>query len=120
MLHVVKQGYDASHPLGVVQINSVAQLADIIQKHKLETGERFCRLFASLQGGIRMDRWVALSSNNRTLLAKSELSPAPLEIPLEKVTECPYLGRFLKSGRLFYDSLELEMPANARAMQRLS
>lgn len=120
MLHVVTQDFDASHPLGVVPVTNVTQLIALIRKHRGDTGERYCRLFASLPGGLRMDRWVALSCNERTLLARTELSPAPLEIPIENVSECPYLGRFLMSGRLFYDSLELEMPANARTMQRLS
>lgn len=120
MLHVVKTSYDASHPLGVVTVKCVADLVAIVRSHQLETGERYCRLFAILPGGIRLDRWVALGANQRTLLAKTALSPAPIEIPLEDVDACPYLGRFLNSGRLLYDPLELEIPANVGAMQRLS
>lgn len=120
MLHVVKSVYDASHPLGVITVKCVSDLIAIIKSHRKETGERYCRLFASLPGGLRLDRWVALSTNERTLLAKTELSPAPLEIRVEDIDACPYLGRFLHSGRLFYDPLEMEMPANAGVMQRLS
>jgi len=120
MIRLVNVAFDSSHPLGVSTISCSEVLVQVVRRHVSETGQRYCRFFAVLPQGIRLERWVALSPDEKSLLVRTEFGDVPTEVQLNEVEDCRSLGRFMKSGRLYYDPLELEMPSDARAMQRFS
>lgn len=124
MLKCVPMEFDRAHPIGVVQILTVRQLVDIATNHRKEKGDRYCPFFVSMPGGIRLLRFVTVYPGN-LLVIQSDFGTKPEEVPIEQAEHSKYLGRYLQEGRLFYDSLSLELPdvlptKHLSAMQRLS
>jgi hypothetical protein len=114
MVRIVSSKFDKQHPLGVKQVTDTVALVKIIEQHVREKGERYCPFFASLPGGIRLERWVALCTGDR-LLVRTVLGAEPEAVQIIDALESRYLGRFLKEGRLYYDAEELELPSHSRS-----
>lgn len=120
MLYIALKGFETSNAIGVMPIHSVEELAKFIDKHHEESKDRFCPFFVNLRAGLRLSRWVARDLGGHGFQVRLEQDQTPVFVAAERLMETSFLGRYIREGRLFYDSLNLELPANLKSMQRFS